>query len=349
MASLERYSDQGDEEDDYDEMDNSQRLNASRIYNYPIEFNYYNSPRDLTLNLPKTTTSSFKSYQPIYQESPESEEMTLRNYLSVSVSMVSIITENIISHPFITLRRQCQVHHNSKRYHIFPARIIPVIVNLQRRQGIGTLWKGIGSTLLVRGMSLAVEDFLSKCTPWPKEINSRTTLKQFGQHLILKSISIGIVLPFYSASLVETVQSDIASEKPGILDVFREGTSRWLAWSVPAKGRMLPIWALLPSGVCIGLSKYLFSIIVKGISTRLLSKHIQKREEKQGARSRDLTTINNEVELTTNIISLFMSEILFYPFETILHRIQLQGTRTIIDNLDTGEIIISILLYIVKL
>jgi solute carrier family 25, member 46 len=136
---------------------------------------------------------------------------------------------------------------------------------------------------------------------------------------------------------VETVQSDIASEKPGILDVFREGSERWLAWSVPAKGRMLPIWAVLPSGIGIGLSKYLFSVIVKGISTRILSKHFHKREEKLGARSRDLTTINNEVELASNLISLISSEILFYPFETILHRIQLQGTRTIIDNLDTGK------------
>lgn len=187
-------------------------------------------------------------------------------------------------------------------------------------------------------MTLAVEDFLTKCTPWPKEINSRTTLKQFGQHLVLKSISIGVVLPFYASSLVETVQSDIASEKPGVLDVFREGTARWLAWSVPAKGRMLPVWGLLPSGVCIGLSKYLFSVIVKGISTRVLIRHVQKREEKQGARSRDLMTINNEVELASNIISLFISEIIFFPFETILHRLMLQGTRTIIDNLDTGII-----------
>lgn len=194
----------------------------------------------------------------------------------------------------------------------------------------------MGSTLLVRGMSLAVEDIFSKFTPWPKEINSRTTLKQFGQHLVLKALSLSIVLPFYSASLVETVQSDIASEKPHFLDVFREGSARWLSWSVPAKGRMLPVWALIPSGTCIGLSKYLFSVIVKGISTRLLTKHIQKREEKQGARRKDLTAINNEVELTSNLISLIMSEVLFYPFETILHRIQLQGTRTIIDNLDTG-------------
>ena len=32
--------------------------------------------------------------------------------------------------------------------------------------------------------------------------------------------------PFYSASLVETVQSDIACEKPGVFDIFREGLFR---------------------------------------------------------------------------------------------------------------------------
>lgn len=156
MASVDHYDSPG-EDDDFDELDNSQRMNISNRYNYaPENYNYYPSPRDLTLNLPKTTTNSFcKSYQPIY-DSPESEDMT--RYLSVSVSLVSLITENLLSHPFIVLRRQCQVHHNSKRYHLFPVTLVPVIVHLHRRQGITTLWKGIGSSLLVRGMSLSVED-----------------------------------------------------------------------------------------------------------------------------------------------------------------------------------------------
>lgn len=148
-------------------------------------------------------------------------------------------------------------------------------------------------------------------------------------------------MPFYAASLVETVQSDIASEKPGILDVFREGSARLLA--LPAKGRMLPYWVLIGPSVGFGLCKYLVSVIVKGISTRIISKQIHRREEKKGARSKDLTTINNEIELYSNIISLIVSESLFFPFETILHRIQLQGTRTIIDNLDSGIQVVPIL------
>lgn len=72
------------------------------------------------------------------------------------------------------------------------------------------------------------------------------------------SISIAVVVPFNAASLVETVQSDIASEKPGVFDVFREGISRLSSWSAPQKGRMIPVWALLGPSISLGLTKYIF-------------------------------------------------------------------------------------------
>lgn len=51
-----------------------------------------------------------------------------------------------------------------------PITLIPVIVRLHQTQGLSTLWKGIGSVLLVRGLSAAVEDVISKLTPWPKYV-----------------------------------------------------------------------------------------------------------------------------------------------------------------------------------
>ena len=60
---------------------------------------------------------------------------------------------------------------------------------------------------------------MSKVTPWPKEVDKHTSLKMLGQHLMLKCVGTAIITPFYSASLVETVQSDIASEKPGIDEI----------------------------------------------------------------------------------------------------------------------------------
>ncbi|KAG8292211.1 hypothetical protein J6590_044702 [Homalodisca vitripennis] len=60
------------------------------------------------------------------------------------------------------------VNHDSRRYHTTPFTLLPVIMRLNQRQGLSTLWKGLGSVLLVRGMSLAIEDVISKITPWPK-------------------------------------------------------------------------------------------------------------------------------------------------------------------------------------
>ena len=46
-----------------------------------------------------------------------------------------------------------------------------------------------------------------------------------GQHLMLKAVAFGVTTPFFSASLVETVQSDIACEKPGVFDIFKVRSS----------------------------------------------------------------------------------------------------------------------------
>lgn len=37
------------------------------------------------------------------------------------------------------------------------------------------------------------------------------------------------------------------------------------------------------------------------------------------------------------LVSMCAADVLFYPLETVIHRLHLQGTRTIIDNLDTGR------------
>ncbi|KAG4077046.1 hypothetical protein HA402_016033 [Bradysia odoriphaga] len=318
-----------DYEDDFDdEVDEIPRFNYLEQQQQQQRYQYVNSERDLVLPLQK-----HKNVQPLY-ESPD--EISMRKYIGVSVGMVSLITENLLSHPFVVLRRQCQVHNNSSKYHLVPVTLVPIIVHLHQRQGVTTLWKGLGSCLLVRGMSLSIEDAFTKFTTWPKEVNSNTTLKQFGQHILLKCISLTIVLPFYSASLVETVQSDIASEKPGIFDVFREGFCRLLAWSAPQKGRMLPIWALVAPSLTLGLSKYIFGLTIKGATTRILTYRLRQSQEVRGARSKDIEAEKQDIEIYSTLLSVMTTEVLFYPFETILHRIQLQGTRTIIDNLDSG-------------
>ena len=164
------------------------------------------------------------------------EEQETDKYAGLGIGVTGLLAENLASHPFIILRRQCQVSVEARTYHTTPITLLPVLVNLNRWQGGSVLWKGIGSSLTIKGLTLGVEDCLSKVTPWPKDINSHTSLKLLGQHLLLKCVTTAIITPFYSASLVETVQSDIASEKPGILDVFRDGLARLISWSDPRQG-----------------------------------------------------------------------------------------------------------------
>ncbi|KAH8368820.1 hypothetical protein KR084_012143, partial [Drosophila pseudotakahashii] len=266
----------------------------------------------------------------------------------VGVQWVSLVTENLLSHPFVVLRRQCQVYNASRRYHLHPFQLLPSIVHLHRRQGLTTLWKGVGSCLLVRGMTVAIDDFVSKLTSWPKDVDSRTTLKRFGQHVLLKCISIGLVVPFHAASLVETVQSDIASEKPGLFDVFREGSLRLFYWSSPQKGRMLPAWALIGPSVSFGITKYLFNLVIRGISSRIMRRRItvtnsQDSSQGGGGKFHDTTLEHQNAEIYASLIAILTTEVIFFPLETILHRLQLQGTRTIIDNLDNGYDVVPIL------
>ncbi|OAD60346.1 Solute carrier family 25 member 46 [Eufriesea mexicana] len=284
---------------------------------------------------------------PLGEDNPPSEaDFNLKykyKYMIAGCGLAALITETLLLHPLIVLRRQCQVNPGLSKYHIIPITLVPVVIRLHQTQGINTLWKGIGSVLLVKGMMLAIEDFISKITPWPKEITCNSSLRAFGQHLLLKCVSIGLVTPFYSASLVETVQSEITSDSPGILDVFRDGAIRLV--EVNSKGRLIPIYSLLPSTISYGVSKYLFTLAVQGVTSRIMHIRQKQSQELRGAYSRNLLseTVAQDIELQSSLISAFMAEVLFYPWETVLHRLHLQGTRTIIDNLDTGRSVTPIL------
>ncbi|KAH8299269.1 hypothetical protein KR018_007739, partial [Drosophila ironensis] len=259
----------------------------------------------------------------------------------IGVQWVSLVTENLLGHPFIVLRRQCQVFNASNRYHLHPLSLLPSILHLHKLQGITPLWKGVGSCVLVRGMSLAMDDIISKIFGWPKEVNSRTAPKRFGQHILLKCI--GVIVPFYAAPLVETVQSDIASEKPGLCDVFREGSIRLIYWSSPKKGRMLPAWALIGPSVSLGITKYIFNLVIRGVSSRIMRSRVTILQTKHEDKFRNEILEHQNAEIYANLIAMLTTEVIFYPFETIVHRLQLQGTRTIIDNLDNGYAVVPIL------
>ncbi|XP_018326051.1 solute carrier family 25 member 46 [Agrilus planipennis] len=313
---------------------------------YTRRQNYKYLSEDEDFEVQDIVNRSFSSRTPpIHSE----EDNALMKYVGAGVSLASLITENLLNHPFVVLRRQCQVNNVSRRYHLIPVTLVPVIIQIHRSQGLTTLWKGIGSVLLVRGMTLGVEDLISKLTLWPKDIDwEEVTCKSFFKHILLKCCSTAVITPFYSASLVETVQSEIASEKPGFFDVFREGVLRMFTWGSGFKGRMLPIWILILPTVILTVSRYLAHIGLKRGASRFLTLFSERKFKYTGVRPKESLTMHTrrlelETEMNASFIALVVADTIFYPLETVVHRIHLQGTRTIIDNLENGKTVLAIL------
>lgn len=99
-----------------------------------------------------------------------STDFDATEYIGTSIRIASLIAENILSHPFVVLRRQCQVHHSSGKKHLFPFTLVPVTINLVKAQGLGTVWKGLGSTLEVKGLSIGLEEVIAKLLSPPKYV-----------------------------------------------------------------------------------------------------------------------------------------------------------------------------------
>lgn len=277
----------------------------------------------------------------LVNESDSSFDMD--HYANLGMGTVGLILHNIGTHPFIVLRRQCQVSAESYRCHRTPVTLIPVVVNMYRLQGFSSMWKGLGSALTVRGLLLAVEDCTGKLTPWPAEVDSTSSLRMVGQHLLLKAVSQALVVPFFSASLVECVQSDIASEKPGIFDFLKEGLIRL----GPQSGaRTLPMWQLIPPSVIHSVAHYIISTIVKAVSSKIMKSRHRALQEQQGAISKPKGTppgLSQYREQLSSVIGFLAADVILYPIETVLHRLHLQGTRTIIDNLESGREVVPII------
>lgn len=75
----------------------------------------------------------------------------------------------------------------------------------------------------------------------------------------------------------------------------------------------------------------------------MLQYRLRNAQELRGAKPKDMESESQNIEIYSTLMSVMATEVIFYPLETIMHRIQLQGTRTIIDNLDTGYSVVPIL------
>ncbi|XP_052100503.1 mitochondrial outer membrane protein SLC25A46-like [Mytilus californianus] len=278
---------------------------------------------------------------------PDDQPDQVQTFAGWTIGISSgILAEHILAHPCIVLRRQCQVHHTATWYHLTPFTLLPVMYKLQQQQGMSALWKGISSAFVCQGVQMVSETVISEITPLPKEISRHHTVKKHMQHLLLKGLAFVVTTPFLVSSLVETVQSDVSSERPGVFNCVTEGVTRLMGMGSTQFTKLIPIWKLLlPTGL-VGLSRYIIMQMAR--YTVITTIQQEEQEKRQAAISEEgyfQTKSMYDIhfpEMLANFTGGFLADMMFFPLETVLHRLYLQGTRTIIDNTDTGVSVIPI-------
>uniref|UniRef100_A0A2K5C8H2 Mitochondrial outer membrane protein SLC25A46 n=1 Tax=Aotus nancymaae TaxID=37293 RepID=A0A2K5C8H2_AOTNA len=253
-----------------------------------------------------------------------------------------LFTENVLAHPCIVLRRQCQVNYHAQHYHLTPFTVINIMYSFNKTQGPRALWKGMGSTFIVQGVTLGAEGIISEFTPLPREVLHKWNPKQIGEHLLLKSLTYVVAMPFYSASLIETVQSEIIRDNTGILECVKEGIGRVIGMGVPHSKRLLPLLSLIFPTVLHGVLHYIISSVIQKFVLLIL-----KRKTYNSHLAESTSPVQSMLdayfpELIANFAASLCSDVILYPLETVLHRLHIQGTRTIIDNTDLGYEVLPI-------
>ncbi|KAM7166366.1 mitochondrial outer membrane protein SLC25A46 [Macrochelys suwanniensis] len=277
-----------------------------------------------------------------YPAGAGSSSEQLNRFAGFGIGLASLFTENVLAHPCIVLRRQCQVNYHARNYHLTPFTIVNIMYSINKTQGPRALWKGMGSTFIVQGITLGTEGIISEFTPLPRELSHKWSLRQIGGHLLLKSLTYVVAMPFYSASLVETVQSEIIRDNPGILDCVKEGIGRVIGMGVPHSKRLLPLMALTFPTVLHGVLHYIISSIIQKFVLLAL-----KRENSQNLPTESSNSVQSMLdayfpELIASFAASLCADVMIYPLETVLHRLHIQGTRTIIDNTDLGYEVLPI-------
>lgn len=110
----------------------------------------------------------------------------------------------------------------------------------------------------------------------------------------------------------------------------------------PQTTRLLPMYVLVPPTIIHGLSKYLITSFVQYSYLAVVRRGLKsKRDSGDGLQPRSMLDAFFP-ELVASFLGNLTADCILYPLETVLARLHIQGTRTIIDNTDLGHGVIPV-------
>ncbi|CAA21607.2 Solute carrier family 25 member 46 [Caenorhabditis elegans] len=301
------------------------------------DFQYQNDFSSSSHQLPSTASgySEHSSHQNFQNHSPPPGKATTDPLAGALLGLSDVITKSLISHPCGVLRRQCQVHQFAGSLHLTPVTLIPVICNSVAKQGIQTFWKGaIGSSVLW-GLTNVTEIVLGDLMGLPRTFVVNGSAEKYWKHIVLKGVTFVTMTPFYISSFIETVRSEsgIGGEDNKILDVLVKGVDRMRYFLTsgrdPSRRFSIIHLAIPTAGFQVG--HYMLQTALYHQFFRMAKRYVNRKSPAEKTTYHDFLP-----QMFAQTSSMVLTDLILYPFETIVHRMYIQGTRTLIDNMDTG-------------
>uniref|UniRef100_A0A1I8ALU2 Solute carrier family 25 member 46 n=1 Tax=Steinernema glaseri TaxID=37863 RepID=A0A1I8ALU2_9BILA len=286
-----------------------------------------------------------RTFQPSnYASSSDVQDVHLKPedpMATLCFTFADVASKYLIAHPCMVLRRQCQVHQSARSLHLTPFTLVPVVCHIISNEGPLTLWKGAIGNGVVWGLSAVTEIAIADVFGFPRNIVQGGSTEKFWRHVWLKAITAFSMMPFHISSFIETVRSEsgLGSDDSRVTDVLTRGIDRLRFDFFGAKdsSRRFSVLHLAIPGVAYYTSHFLLSHYVQNYLTSTAKRYVSRKPPNER------TTFHTYMpQMVGQMGSVLITDILLYPFSTILHRLYIQGTRTLIDNLDTGTAAISI-------
>ncbi|KAL4227835.1 hypothetical protein ACF0H5_013272 [Mactra antiquata] len=303
----------------------------------------YRSPKRIPRASESDSMLYTSGYQNVTPSRPQqnSQAEQIKKLSGMGLVWGSVCGFEIISHPFIVMRRSCQIMYPSRSSHLTPISIVPLMMKINSNKPPVAMYKGFVSSLLCRGFNMITENIINEFTNWPVEVSSYSTLKKHCLHLALKCSGFIITAPFFVSCFVETVQSHGANEPPALYEFILEGCNRLVGRCGHQSTWIIPIWKLLIPTALFRLSQYcIYSLTSYAVIRATTEKQLEQSDNSSPVDSNvsSVSFYNQQFPLLLgSFAGTFVSDLLLFPLETVLHRLYIQGTRVLIDNTDTGH------------
>ncbi|KAF6019552.1 hypothetical protein EB796_022125 [Bugula neritina] len=267
----------------------------------------------------------------------------------LSFNLFRVTTQRLLTHPYLVFRNQCQLSTRvGTSYRLMPWSIFKPLHSIYKNQGVAALWKGVHNDFIIASLRKALEVILSENFRLPLTLSEPAkgnVFSNYGKHMLLKTISVVAATPLICAGYMLRVQSQVVVGDTNYFSIFSESYHRIVSSIYPHSSEtshMLPLHKLVIPITALSLGSYIIHSMSMGAVHRQYQQNTLHIQDVEHDEVPWIKTIYDRYypQLVGAFSGHFIADVFFYPLSTITGRLVLQGTRTIIDDVETGNAVL---------